>query len=228
MGVLNKGGETCILWHFTPFRVVSHRTCLRVIVCAGWVEVDEVLGGILSNTKVPNGDARLGVQFLTNSICCIGVLLLILVLIVARTKIVVLAFGLPGLSNLSHRSEVRGRLFVDLFFSQLLPCRLQCPVLIVDLGVLGGIVAVPPVALGGVTSRNILDKLVRSDVFAREFRPLLPWSLETVLLLVSNCTTVLACAFSVFLRSWTGDGSSVVPLVEFVRGVVVFRSALMG
>lgn len=74
------------------------RASLRDTVGTRWVKF-EVLGGVLSNTEVPEGDTPPGVRFLTNGICCISVLLLIFILAVARTVIITLAFSFLALAT---------------------------------------------------------------------------------------------------------------------------------
>ena len=43
--------------------IVAPPVRLREIISTGWVGVGTALGGILSNTEVPDGDMRLGVKF---------------------------------------------------------------------------------------------------------------------------------------------------------------------
>jgi len=55
------------------------------------------------------------------------------------------------------------------------------------------------------------------DILVGELGTLLPRSLDAILLLVCHGPTILASSFPVLLRSWTSFGTSVVPIVKFVR-----------
>lgn len=92
---------------------------------------------------------------------------------------------------------------------------------------LRGVVPVPSVALGVVARRDVLQDVVRLDVLVRELGALLTRPLEAVGALVRQGAAVLAGALAVLLGGGPGFGAAVVPVVEFVGGVVVLRSTLM-
>lgn len=92
---------------------------------------------------------------------------------------------------------------------------------------LAGVIPIPSVPLRVIARRNFRDDFVCLYVLVREFGSLLPWPLQTVLLLVCNGTTILTSTFAVLLGCWTGFGTTIIPIVEFLRWTIGVRSTLM-
>ena len=52
--------DTHLFWGHVLHRIVTHWTRFRIIVSTGWIQIDEILCSILSNTKVSNCNSSLG------------------------------------------------------------------------------------------------------------------------------------------------------------------------
>jgi hypothetical protein len=117
-------------------RSITHRASLGVVVGAGRIEIDEVLGSVLSDTEVSDGDSSFGVELLADCVGRISVLVLVFILLITGAKVrVVLLVRLAGLCDFSNGSEIGGGSIVNLVLSEFLPGSLDGGILLVDAGV---------------------------------------------------------------------------------------------
>lgn len=221
LGQSHRVNETHVFRSYSLVRRVTHRTCFRVVVGAFRVEIDEILRRVFSNTKFANGNTSLGVEFLTNRISLLCILILVRVFLVARAKVTIPAPA-TDLGHLPHGSQVRRRLIINLILPFLLPHLLNSLILIINLLVVARIVPIPPIPFRIIPHSDVMNNLIRHDILPRKLGASFPRSFEAVESLVGHGTAVRTGAFAEFGGGWAGFLAAFVPVVEFYGGFVFF------